>query len=159
VIDNIRGYGSALGGNTRRARQYIVMARRDRQLRPGAIGAMVQACGREPDLVVAIGFSVDWLQAPCPGHTVISQPASFGLLNLSPDHRRDVHCGSVRSMRTRTNRLALKTTGMDSPARMVARAARIKLNIAEVPVDYHPRAANPSCAATRRLANLRFLLM
>src|SRR5437016_11132303 len=43
---------------------------------------------------------------------------------------------------------------------MVARAARIKLDIAEVPVDYHPRAGESKLRRYRDgWRHLRFLLM
>jgi hypothetical protein len=56
--------------------------------------------------------------------------------------------------------MALKTTGMEFASEMVARAARIKLTITEVPVDYHPRAGESKLRRYRDgWRHLRFLLM
>jgi len=72
----------------------------------------------------------------------------------------DVHCGMRAFTRDAYHRLALKTTGMEFASEMVARAARTKLNIVEVPVDYHPRAGESKLRRYRDgWRHLRFLLM
>jgi hypothetical protein len=56
--------------------------------------------------------------------------------------------------------MALKTNGMEFASEMVARAARIDLRLAEVPVDYHPRAGESKLRRYRDgWRHLRFLLM
>jgi hypothetical protein len=56
--------------------------------------------------------------------------------------------------------MALQTGGMEFASEMVARASRIGLKVAEVPVDYHPRAGKSKLRRYRDgWRHLRFLLM
>jgi hypothetical protein len=91
----------------------------------------------------------------------VGSPALSGLLNLFfGTSVGDVHCGMRAFTRDAYHRLALKTTGMEFASEMVARAARIKLRIVEVPVDYHPRAGASKLRRYRDgWRHLRFLLM
>ena len=94
-------------------------------------------------------------------HRYIGSPLLSGLLNLFFGTTvGDVHCGMRAFTRDAYHRLALKTTGMEFASEMVARAARIGLNIAEVPVDYHPRAGHSKLRPYRDgWRHVRFLLM
>src|SRR5262249_49355615 len=91
----------------------------------------------------------------------LGSPVLSALLNLFfGTSVGDVHCGMRAFTRDAYHRLALKTTGMEFASEMVARAARIKLRIAEVPVDYHPRAGESKLRRYRDgWRHLRFLLM
>ena len=128
----------------------------------GAIAPMVAALRAGADLVMGNRFrgrlaagSMPWL------HQHVGSPLLSWLLNLFfGTSVGDVHCGMRAFTRDAYHRMALKTTGMEFASEMVARAARIKLNIAEVPVDYHPRAGESKLRRYRDgWRHLRFLLM
>jgi glycosyltransferase involved in cell wall biosynthesis len=142
--------------------QYIVMLDADGSYDLGAIAPLVGALRAGADLVMGNRFrgrlapgSMPWL------HRHVGSPLLSGLLNLFfGTSVGDVHCGMRAFTRDAYHRMALKTTGMEFASEMVARAARIKLHIAEVPVDYHPRAGESKLRRYRDgWRHLRFLLM
>jgi glycosyltransferase involved in cell wall biosynthesis len=163
VRESTRGYGSALRAGIRAAQgEYIVMLDADGSYDLGAIAPMVASLRAGADLVMGNRFrgrlapgSMPWL------HQHVGSPLLSWLLNLFfGTSVGDVHCGMRAFTRDAYHRLALKTTGMEFASEMVARAARIKLNIAEVPVDYHPRAGESKLRRYRDgWRHLRFLLM
>lgn len=163
VRESTRGYGSALRTGIRAARgEYIVMLDADGSYDLGAIAPMVAALRAGADLVMGNRFrgrlapgSMPWL------HQHVGSPLLSWLLNLFfGTSVGDVHCGMRAFTRDAYHRMALKTTGMEFASEMVARAARIKLHVAEVPVDYHPRAGESKLRRYRDgWRHLRFLLM
>jgi len=163
VHEGGRGYGSTLRTGIRAAQgEYIVMLDADGSYDLGAIEPMVAALRSGADLVMGSRFrghlapgSMPWL------HRYVGSPLLSWLLNLFfGTSVGDVHCGMRAFTRDAYHRLALKTTGMEFASEMVARAARIKLNIVEVPVDYHPRAGESKLRRYRDgWRHLRFLLM
>ncbi len=158
-----RGYGSALRTGIRAARgEYIVMLDADGSYDLGAISAMVQALRSGADLVMGNRFEGRLAAGAMPWvHRYIGSPILSGMLNLFfGTSVGDVHCGLRAFTREAYHRLALKTTGMEFASEMVARAARIRLNIAEVAVDYHPRAGASKLRRYRDgWRHVRFLLM
>jgi glycosyltransferase involved in cell wall biosynthesis len=158
-----RGYGSALRAGIRAAEgEYIVMLDADGSYDLSAIGAMVAALRSGADLVMGNRFRGQLAPGAMPwAHRYVGSPFLSWLLNLFFSTTvGDVHCGMRAFTRAAYHRLALKTTGMEFASEMVARAARIKLDIAEVPVDYHPRAGESKLRRYRDgWRHLRFLLM
>jgi hypothetical protein len=158
-----RGYGSALRTGIRAAQgEYIVMLDSDGSYDLAAIRPMVDALRSGADLVVGNRFrgrlapgSMPWL------HRYLGSPMLSGLLNLLfGTSVGDVNCGMRAFTRDAYHRLALKTTGMEFASEMVARAARVRLKLAEVPVNYHPRAGESKLRRYRDgWRHLRFLLM
>jgi glycosyltransferase involved in cell wall biosynthesis len=163
VHEPARGYGSALRTGIRAARgKYIVMLDADGSYDLGAIRLMVQALRSGADLVMGNRFKGHLAPGAMPwAHRYIGSPLLSGLLNLFFQTTvGDVHCGMRAFTRDAYHRMALKTTGMEFASEMVARAARIKLDIVEVPVDYHPRAGESKLRRYRDgWRHLRFLLM
>jgi glycosyltransferase involved in cell wall biosynthesis len=163
VHEAARGYGSALRTGIRAAQgEYIVMLDADGSYDLGAIAPMVAALRTGADLVMGNRFrgrlapgAMPWLNRH------VGSPLLSWLLNLFfGTSVGDVHCGMRAFTRDAYHRLALKTTGMEFASEMVARAARIKLRIVEVPVDYHPRAGESKLRRYRDgWRHLRFLLM
>jgi glycosyltransferase involved in cell wall biosynthesis len=163
VREGARGYGSALRTGIRAAQgEYIVILDSDGSYDLGAIAPMVAALRAGADLVMGNRFrgklaagAMPWL------HRYVGSPLLSWLLNLFFGASvGDVHCGMRAFTRDAYHRMALKTTGMEFASEMVARAARIKLRIAEVPVDYHPRAGESKLRRYRDgWRHLRFLLM
>ncbi|MGI9148506.1 MAG: glycosyltransferase family 2 protein [Chloroflexota bacterium] len=163
VHEPYRGYGSALRTGIRAAQgEYIVMLDADGSYDLGAISAMVEALRSGADLVMGDRFRGKMAPGAMPwAHQHIGSPLLSGLLNLFfKASIGDVHCGMRAFTRDAYHRLALKTAGMEFASEMVARAARIKLDIVEVPVDYHPRAGESKLRRYRDgWRHLRFLLM
>ncbi len=163
VHESSRGYGSALRtGIAAASGEYIVMLDVDGSYDLGAIGAMIAALRSGADLVMGNRFQGRLAPGAMPwAHQYVGSPLLSGLLNLFfGTSVGDVHCGMRAFTRDAYHRLALKTTGMEFASEMVARAARIKLNIAEVPVNYHPRAGASKLRRYRDgWRHVRFLLM
>jgi glycosyltransferase involved in cell wall biosynthesis len=163
VTESYRGYGSALRTGIRAAQgEYIVILDADGSYDLGALGPMVAALRAGADLVMGNRFQGRVAAGAMPwAHRYIGSPFLSGLLNLFFGTRvGDVHCGMRAFTRQAYHRLALKTAGMEFASEMVARAARIRLEIAEVPVDYHPRAGASKLRRYRDgWRHLRFLLM
>ncbi len=163
VHESRRGYGSALRTGIRAAQgEYIVMLDADGSYDLGAIWPMVEKLRAGADLVVGNRFQGQLAPGAMPwAHRYIGSPILSGLLNLFfATSVGDVHCGMRAFTRDAYHRLALKTTGMEFASEMIARAARIGLHIAEVPVDYHPRAGASKLRRYRDgWRHLRFLLM
>jgi hypothetical protein len=127
-----------------------------------SIKPMVDALRAGADLVVGNRFQGHVAPGAMPwAHRYLGSPVLSGLLNLFfGTSVGDVHCGMRAFTRDAYHRLALKTTGMEFASEMIARAARIGLNVAEVPVDYHPRAGASKLRRYRDgWRHLRFLLM
>jgi glycosyltransferase involved in cell wall biosynthesis len=158
-----RGYGSALRTGIRAAQgEYIVMLDADGSYDLGAITLMVQALRMGADLVMGNRFRGRLAPGAMPwAHRYIGSPILSGLLNLFfGSSVGDINCGMRAFTRDAYHRLALKTTGMEFASEMIARAARIKLHIVEVPVDYHPRAGESKLRRYRDgWRHMRFLLM
>jgi len=157
------GYGSALMTAIHAARgQYIVMLDADGSYGLNALGPMVDRLRAGADLVMGNRFKGRMTPGSMPwSHRYIGSPVLSGLLNLFfGTSVGDVHCGMRAFTRDAYRRMALKTTGMEFASEMVARAARIRLKMAEVAVDYHPRAGESKLRRYRDgWRHLRFLLM
>ena len=94
-------------------------------------------------------------------HRYVGNPVLSGFLNLL--YRtgvRDAHCGMRGLRRDVLPRLALRTPGMEFASEMVIRAAKEKLDIRQVPIEYHPRGGESKLSTWRDgWRHLRFLLL
>ncbi|MDE3077207.1 MAG: glycosyltransferase family 2 protein [Chloroflexota bacterium] len=157
------GYGRALiAGINAAAGEYIVIADADGSYDLSAVGPMVQALEQGADLVMGNRFQGRIAPSAMPWvHRYLGGPLFSALLRLFfGTSVGDVHCGMRAFTRDAYQRMALQTTGMEFASEMVARAARIGLKMAEVPVDYHPRAGESKLRRYRDgWRHLRFLLM
>jgi hypothetical protein len=157
-----RGYGSAyLAGFAASRGRYIVMADADLTYDFGEIPRFVAALEEGADM--AIGDRMDNIQ---PGampwlHRYVGNPVLTGLLNLFfRTGIKDAHCGMRALRRDALERLDLRTTGMEFASEMVIRAAKENLQIAEFPIEYHPRGGESKLASFRDgWRHLRFLLV
>jgi len=78
--------------------------------------------------------SMPWL------HRYIGNPILTGTLNLLfKTDISDAHCGMRAITREAYDKLDLKSEGMEFASEMIIEAARKKLRIAEVPINYYPR--------------------
>ena len=94
-------------------------------------------------------------------HRYIGNPLLSRLLNvLFHTGVRDAHCGMRAFRRDRLKLLALRTTGMEFASEMVVRAAKERLDIREIPIEYHPRGGESKLSSFRDgWRHLRFLLL
>jgi glycosyltransferase involved in cell wall biosynthesis len=162
VVERRRGYGSAyLAGFAASRGHYIVMADADLTYDFREIPRFVAALEHGAEMV--IGDRMDNIQ---PGamswlHRYVGNPILTGLLNLFfRTGVNDAHCGMRAVRRDVLPRLDLRTTGMEFASEMVIRASKENLNIAEFPIEYHPRGGESKLSSFRDgWRHLRFLLV
>jgi glycosyltransferase involved in cell wall biosynthesis len=157
-----RGYGSAYIAGFRAARgAYILMADADLTYDFEEIPAFVRELQDGADMVIG-----DRMEHIHPGampwhHRYIGNPLLSGLLNiLFHTGVSDAHCGMRAFRRDRLEVLQLRTTGMEFASEMVVRAAKERLVIREIPIEYHPRGGESKLSSFRDgWRHVRFLLL
>jgi glycosyltransferase involved in cell wall biosynthesis len=162
VFEPRRGYGSAyLAGFAAATGDYIVMADADLTYDFGDIPRFVEELDGGADLVMG-----DRMKGIQPGampwlHRYVGNPVLTGILNLFfRTGVRDAHCGMRAVRRDVLPTLDLRTTGMEFASEMVIRAGKARLEIAEIPIHYHPRAGDSKLSSFRDgWRHLRFLLV
>jgi glycosyltransferase involved in cell wall biosynthesis len=157
-----RGYGSAyLAGLARARGEYIVMADADLTYDFDDIPRFLAELDAGAELVMGNRMdnihpgAMPWL------HRYVGNPVLTGILNLFfRTGVKDAHCGMRALRREVLPRLDLRTTGMEFASEMVIRAAKQKLEIHQIPIEYHPRAGESKLARFRDgWRHLRFLLV
>jgi glycosyltransferase involved in cell wall biosynthesis len=157
-----RGYGSAYIAGFAVARgEFIVMADADLTYDFEEIPSFLGALQDGADMVVG-----DRMEHIHPGampwlHRYIGNPLLSRLLNvLFHTGVRDAHCGMRAFRRDRLEVLQLRTTGMEFASEMIVRAAKERLDIREIPIEYHPRGGESKLSSFRDgWRHLRFLLL
>jgi glycosyltransferase involved in cell wall biosynthesis len=157
-----RGYGSAyLAGFAAARGTYIVMADADLTYDFAEIPRFLAELQGGADMVV--GDRMDNIH---PGampwhHRYIGNPLLSGLLNLLfHTGVSDAHCGMRAFRRERLEQLALRTTGMEFASEMVIRAAKAKLDVRQLSIEYHPRGGESKLSSFRDgWRHVRFLLL
>src|SRR4051812_9086972 len=157
-----RGYGSAyLAGFAAARGEYVVMADADLTYDWNEIPHFVQKLNEGADLVMGDRMdnihpgAMPWL------HRYVGNPVLSGILNLFfRTGVRDAHCGMRGFRRNVLPKLDLRTTGMEFASEMVIRAAKEKLDIRQIPIEYHPRGGESKLSSFRDgWRHLRFLLV
>ncbi|MGC9445401.1 MAG: glycosyltransferase family 2 protein, partial [Candidatus Methanospirareceae archaeon] len=94
-------------------------------------------------------------------HQYIGNPFLTKLLNwLFRIKISDAHCGMRSFTRAAYERMALRTGGMEFASEMVVEAAKQKLRIAEVPINYYPRSAPSKLHSIRDgWRHIRFMML
>jgi glycosyltransferase involved in cell wall biosynthesis len=157
-----RGYGSAyLAGFAAAKGTYVIMADADLTYDFNEIPNFLALLDQGADMVIGNRMdnihpgAMPWL------HRYVGNPVLSGFLNLL--YRtgvRDAHCGMRGLRRDVLPRLALRTPGMEFASEMVIRAAKEKLDIRQVPIEYHPRGGESKLSTWRDgWRHLRFLLL
>lgn len=162
VREPLRGYGSAYRAGFAAARgEYIVMADADQTYDFAEIPRFLAELQDGADMIVG-----DRMRNIHPGampwhHRYIGNPLLSRLLNiLFHTGVSDAHCGMRAFRRDRLELLQLRTTGMEFASEMVVRAAKAKLDIREIPIEYHPRGGESKLSSFRDgWRHLRFLLL
>jgi glycosyltransferase involved in cell wall biosynthesis len=158
----VRGYGSAYRAGFAAARgEYIVMADADLTYDFAEIPRFLAGLQDGADMVVGDRMSnihdgaMPWL------HRYIGNPLLSGFLNvLFHTGVNDAHCGMRAVRRDRLEQLGLRTTGMEFASEMIVRAAKEKLDIREISIEYHPRGGESKLSSFRDgWRHLRFLLL
>jgi glycosyltransferase involved in cell wall biosynthesis len=157
-----RGYGSAYIAGFAAARgEYIVMADADLTYDFEEIPRFLAALRDGADMVVG-----DRMRNIHPGampwhHRYIGNPLLSRLLNvLFHTGVRDAHCGMRAFRRDRLEVLQLRTTGMEFASEMIVRAAKERLDIREISIEYHPRGGESKLSSFRDgWRHVRFLLL
>jgi glycosyltransferase involved in cell wall biosynthesis len=157
-----RGYGSAYIAGFAAARgMYIIMADADLTYDFDEIPSFLRELEDGADMVIG-----DRMQNIHPGampwhHRYIGNPLLSRLLNmLFHTGVSDAHCGMRAFRRDRLELLQLRTTGMEFASEMVVRAAKEKLDIREIPIEYHPRGGESKLSSFRDgWRHVRFLLL
>jgi glycosyltransferase involved in cell wall biosynthesis len=162
VSEPERGYGSAyLAGFGAAGGDYIVMVDADLTYDFADIPRFIEQLDQGAELVM--GDRMDNIE---PGampwlHRYVGNPLLSGVLNLFfHTGVRDAHCGMRAFRRDVLERLDLRTTGMEFASEMVIRAAKEKLDIRQIPIQYHLRAGESKLSSFRDgWRHLRFLLV
>jgi len=157
-----RGYGSAyLAGFEAVRGEYIVMLDADLTYPFEEIPRFVERLESGCELVM--GDRMDNIQ---PGamhwlHRYVGNPVLTGVLNLFfRTGVKDAHCGMRALRRDALPRLDLRTSGMEFASEMVIRAAKLKLRIGELPIEYRPRSGESKLSRfSDGWRHLRFLLV
>jgi glycosyltransferase involved in cell wall biosynthesis len=157
-----RGYGSAYIAGFAAARgAYIVMADADLTYDFNEIPSFLRELQQGADMVIGNRMRNIHPGAMPWHHRYIGNPLLSRLLNvLFHAGIGDAHCGMRAFRRDRLEVLQLRTTGMEFASEMVVRAAREKLDIREIPIEYHPRGGESKLSSFRDgWRHLRFLLL
>src|SRR3954451_11893414 len=157
-----RGYGSAyLAGFAAARGEDVVMADADLTYDWNEIPHFVQKLDEGADLVMGDRMdnihpgAMPWL------HRYVGNPVLSGVLNLFfRTGVRDAHCGMRGFRRGILPTLDLRTTGMEFASEMVIRASKEKLDIRQIPIEYHPRGGESKLSSFHDgWRHLRFLLV
>jgi glycosyltransferase involved in cell wall biosynthesis len=157
-----RGYGSAyLAGFAAARGKYIVMADADLTYDFGEIPRFLAELEDGADMIIG-----DRMKNIHPGampwhHRYIGNPLLSRFLNLLfHTGVSDAHCGMRAFRRDRLDVLDLRTTGMEFASEMVIRAAKAKLVVRELQIEYHPRGGESKLSSFRDgWRHVRFLLL
>lgn len=162
VQEQRRGYGSAyLAGFAASKGDYIVMADADLTYDFADIPRFVEQLEAGAELVMGNRMKNIKPGAMPWHHRYIGNPVLTGVLNLFfRTGVRDAHCGMRAVRRDVLPRLDLRSHGMEFASEMVIRAAKQRLDIREIPIEYHPRAGESKLSSFRDgWRHLRFLLV
>ncbi len=142
VVDcPVRGYGSAVIAGARAARgRWIVMGDADASYDFTKLAPFAEALSGGADLVMGNRFAGGILPGAMPWkNRFLGNPVLTWILNrLFHIRIGDAHCGLRAFTRDAFDRMRLESQGMELASEIVAKAARLKLKIAEVPVVLAP---------------------
>jgi glycosyltransferase involved in cell wall biosynthesis len=159
----VRGYGAAYLAGFEAARgEYLVLGDADDTYDFGAVPDFVAALKSGNDVVLGSRFRGRILPGAMPWlHRYVGNPVLSGILSLFFGRRiSDAHCGLRAMTRAASERMRLRSTGMEFASEMVAVALRHGLKVAEIPVTYYPRGGQSKLRSFRDgWRHLRFMLL
>jgi hypothetical protein len=142
VVEPRRGYGSAyLAGFANARGRFIVMGDADGTYEFFALQRFIAELENGADLVLGSRLrghiepgAMPWL------HRRVGNPILTGILNLFFHTRvSDAHCGLRAFRRELLDRLNLQAMGMELASEQLIRAAKLGLDVREIPIAYRPR--------------------
>jgi glycosyltransferase involved in cell wall biosynthesis len=159
----VRGYGAAyLAGLDAARGTYLVLGDADDTYDFGTVPEFVAALKAGNDVVLGSRFRGRILPGAMPWlHRYVGNPVLSGILSLFFGARiSDAHCGLRAMTRAASDRMRLKSTGMEFASEMVAVALRHGLRVAEIPIIYYPRGGTSKLRSFRDgWRHLRFMLL
>jgi len=163
VYEDRRGYGSALRRGIASARgRHIVMGDCDDTYDYRDLEPFIAALKEGADIVVGNRYAGGIMPGAMTwSHRYLGTPVLSFLIRLFSRARvGDSQCGLRAFSRTAYDRLDLQSDGMEFASEMILKAARLGLNIAEVPIQYFPRIGDAKLETFRDgWRHLRFLLL
>lgn len=158
-----RGYGAAYLAGLEVARgRCLVLGDADDTYDFGAVPEFVAALEAGSDVVLGSRFRGKILPGAMPWlHRYVGNPVLSGLLSLFFGRRiSDAHCGLRALTREASDRMRLKSSGMEFASEMVALALRLGLTVTEIPITYYPRGGRSKLRSFRDgWRHLRFMLL
>jgi glycosyltransferase involved in cell wall biosynthesis len=163
VHEERRGYGSAyLRGLAEAQGEIIVMADADGTYPLRDLRSFVEAIDNGADLALGSRFQGQIHEGAMPWmHRRIGNPILTAVLNVFFGVRvSDAHCGMRAIRRSVLPELRLQATGMEFASEMILKAAKRKLPVVDIPIDYHPRIGESKLNTWRDgWRHLRFMLV
>ncbi|MGA2162742.1 MAG: glycosyltransferase family 2 protein [Methanoregula sp.] len=138
------GYGNAYLAAFKEAQgRYIIMGDADNTYDFSKIPLLIAPLEAGADFVIGSRFKgLIHTGAMTPLHRYIGNPLLTWMINvIFHTQYSDTHSGFRAITREALDRLALKSGGMEFASEMLVMASKERLKIAEVPIDYYPRAA------------------
>ncbi len=163
VAAPVRGYGAAYLAGLEAARgTYLVLGDADDTYDFGAVPEFVAALKAGNDVVLGSRFRGRILPGAMPWlHRYVGNPVLSGILSVFFGRRvSDAHCGLRAMTRDASDRMRLRSSGMEFASEMVALALRHQLTVAEIPITYYPRGGESKLRSFRDgWRHLRFMLL
>lgn len=163
IHERRRGYGQAyLRGFAEARGDYVVMGDSDDTYDFSDLDALIEPLGRGADMVLGNRFAGGIAAGAMPwAHRHIGSPIINGLIRLFFGTRiGDSQSGLRAFRRSVTDRLGLRSSGMELASEMIVSASRAGLNIAEVPAPYALRRGESKLNTLRDgWRHMRFLLL
>jgi glycosyltransferase involved in cell wall biosynthesis len=163
VAAPVRGYGAAYLAGLEAARgTYLVLGDADDTYDFGVVPEFVAALKAGNDVVLGSRFRGRILPGAMPWlHRYVGNPILSGILSVFFGRRvSDAHCGLRAMTREASDRMRLRSSGMEFASEMVALALRHRLRMAEIPITYYPRGGESKLRSFRDgWRHLRFMLL
>ncbi|MBN1918337.1 MAG: glycosyltransferase family 2 protein [Verrucomicrobia bacterium] len=158
-----RGYGSAYQTGIEAARgRYIVIGDADGTYDFHTIERFIKPLRDGYDFVIGNRFEGRMAKGAMPTlHRYVGNPVLSAVLRgMFKTAIGDAHCGMRSFTREAYDRMELQTTGMEFASEMVIHAARAKLRMLEIPIDYGARAGDSKLRTFRDgWRHLRFMFL
>ena len=159
----VRGYGAAYLAGLEAARgRCLVLGDADDTYDFAVVPEFVAALEAGSDVVLGSRFRGRILPGAMPWlHRYVGNPVLSGILSLFFGRRiSDAHCGLRAMTREASDRMRLRSSGMEFASEMVALALRHGLKVAEIPITYYPRGGHSKLRSFRDgWRHLRFMLL
>lgn len=158
-----RGYGSAYQCGIEATRgKYIVIGDADDTYDFGTIERFIEPLREGYDFVIGNRFQGEMARGAMPKlHQYVGNPILSAVLRgMFKTSIGDVHCGMRSFTREAYDKMELQTTGMEFASEMVIHAARAKLKMLEIPINYGHRVGESKLRTFRDgWRHLRFMFL